>query len=86
MYIILTVSWAMFSGSTGYMSLAAAAFFGVGVYTSALLFSEKWALLPLPAVIVIAGIASFVLALLVGFVTLRIFRRPPHAQRCNLLP
>ena len=72
MYIILTVSWAMFSGSTGYMSLAAAAFFGVGVYTSALLFSEKWALLPLPAVIVIAGIASFVLALLVGFVTLRL--------------
>ena len=65
MYIILT-------GSTGYMSLAAAAFFGVGVYTSALLFSEKWALLPLPAVIVIAGIASFVLALLVGFVTLRL--------------
>jgi len=72
MYIILTVSWSMFSGSTGYMSLAPAAFFGVGVYTSALLFSEKWALLPLPAVIVIAGIASFALALLVGLVTLRL--------------
>ena len=72
MYIILTVSWAMFSGSTGYMSLATAAFLGVGIYTSALLFSHKWALLPLPAVIVIGGLASFILALLVGLVTLRL--------------
>jgi branched-chain amino acid transport system permease protein len=72
MYIILTMSWAMFSGSTGYMSLAPAAFLGVGIYTSALLYSEKWALLPLPAVIIIAGAVSFVLALLVGLVTLRL--------------
>jgi len=72
MYVILTVSWAMFSGSTGYLSLAPAAFLGVGIYTSALLYSEKWALLPLPAVIIIAGVVSFVLALLVGLVTLRL--------------
>ena len=37
MYIIITVSWTMFSGPTGYVSLAPAAFFGVGIYTSALL-------------------------------------------------
>ncbi|NIN33907.1 MAG: branched-chain amino acid ABC transporter permease, partial [Gammaproteobacteria bacterium] len=35
MYVIMTVSWVMFSGPTGYMSLAPAAFFGVGIYTSA---------------------------------------------------
>ena len=37
MYIIITVSWTIFSGPTRYISLASAAFFGVGVYTSALL-------------------------------------------------
>jgi branched-chain amino acid transport system permease protein len=68
MYIIITVSWTMFSGPTGYISLAAAAFFGVGVYTSALLGF----VLPLPAVIVIGGLVSSCLALLVGALTLRL--------------
>jgi len=36
MYIVLTVSWVIFSGPTGYISLAPAAFFGVGIYTSAI--------------------------------------------------
>ncbi len=68
MYIVLTVSWAIFSGPTGYISLAPAAFFGVGVYTSAILGGT----LPLPAVIGIGGLASFCLALLVGALTLRL--------------
>ena len=72
MYILLTVSWTIFSGPTGYMSLASAAFFGVGVYTSAILFPMMGAALPLPLVIVIAGLASFILGLLVGALTLRL--------------
>ena len=68
MYITITVSWAMFSGPTGYISLAPAAFFGAGVYASALLGRA----LPLPAVVCIGGIASFCLALLVGALTLRL--------------
>jgi branched-chain amino acid transport system permease protein len=68
MYIVITVSWVIFSGPTGYISLAPAAFFGVGVYTSALLGF----VLPLPAVIGIGGLASFCLALLVGALTLRL--------------
>jgi branched-chain amino acid transport system permease protein len=68
MYIILTVSWVIFSGSTGYISLAPAAFFGVGIYTSAILGN----VLPLPLVIIIGGLASFCLALLVGALTLRL--------------
>jgi branched-chain amino acid transport system permease protein len=68
MHIVLTVSWVIFSGPTGYISLAPAAFFGVGVYTSALLGF----LFPLPAVIGIGGLASFCLALLVGALTLRL--------------
>ncbi len=68
MYIVLTMSWVLFSGPTGYVSLAPAAFFGVGIYTSAILGRE----LPLPIVILVSGLASFCLALLVGALTLRL--------------
>jgi branched-chain amino acid transport system permease protein len=68
MYVILTVSWVIFSGPTGYISLAPAAFFGIGIYTSALLGK----VLPLVVVIGIGGLASFCLALLVGALTLRL--------------
>ena len=72
MYVIITVSWVTFSGPTGYMSLATAAFFGVGIYTSAILLPNTGEILPLPLVIIIAGLASFILALLVGAITLRL--------------
>jgi branched-chain amino acid transport system permease protein len=68
MYIILSVSWTLFSGPTGYMSLAPAAFFGVGIYVAALLGEY----VPLPVFIFIGGLASFVVALLVGAITLRL--------------
>ncbi|UCG83363.1 MAG: branched-chain amino acid ABC transporter permease [Dehalococcoidia bacterium] len=68
MYAILAVSWAMFSGATGYMSLAPAAFLGMGVYSTALLQDY----LPFPVLIVVGGLISFVLALLLGLVTLRL--------------
>jgi len=68
MYIILTLSWTLFSGPTGYISLASAAFFGVGMYTSAILGEA----LPLPVVIGIGGLVSFCLALLAGALTLRL--------------
>jgi len=72
MYIILTVSWVIFSGPTGYMSLASAAFFGVGIYTSAILLPNTGAVLPLLVVIVLGGLVSFILALLIGALTLRL--------------
>ncbi len=68
MYIVLTMSWVIFSGPTGYISLAPAAFFGIGIYTSAILGKT----LPLPIVICIGALASFCLALLVGALTLRL--------------
>jgi branched-chain amino acid transport system permease protein len=68
MHIVLTLSWATFSGPTGYISLASAAFFGAGIYTSAMLGN----VLPLPVVVVIGGLVSFCLALLVGALTLRL--------------
>ena len=68
MHSILSLSWAIFSGPTGYISLASAAFFGVGIYTSAILGNE----FPLAVLVIIAGLASFLVALLVGALTLRL--------------
>jgi len=68
MYIILTLSWTMFSGPTNYISLATAALFGVGVYTSAVLND----FLPLVVVVLIGGLLSFLLALSIGLLTLRL--------------
>jgi branched-chain amino acid transport system permease protein len=68
MYVILAVSWLVFSGPTGYISLAPAAFFGVGIYASAIIGKA----LPCPIVVGVGGLASFCLALLVGALTLRL--------------
>jgi branched-chain amino acid transport system permease protein len=68
MYVVITVSWTIFSGPTRYISLASAAFFGVGVYTVAILGKA----LPIGVVIIIGGLLSFILALFIGVITLRL--------------
>ncbi len=68
MYVILTLSWSIFSGPTRYISLASAAFFGVGVYVSATLGQ----VLALPVVIAVGALVSFMLALFIGLLTLRL--------------
>ena len=72
MYANLTVSWVLFSGLTGYMSLATAAFFGVGIYASALFLPTTGAVLPVLVVVLIGGLASGIIALGVGALTLRL--------------
>lgn len=67
-YIVITLSWALFSGPTQYISIATAAFFGIGIYASAL----AGELMPFPLVVCLGGFASFILALLVGLSTLRL--------------
>jgi len=68
MYIVLTLSWAIFSGPTGQISLATAAFFGIGIYTAATLGNH----LPLLVVVLAGGLVSSSMALLVGSLTLRL--------------
>ena len=72
MYANLTVSWVLFSGLTGYMSLATAAFFGIGIYASALFLPTTGAVLPVLVVVLIGGLASSIIALGVGALTLRL--------------
>ena len=40
MYVALSSSWALFCGTTRYLSLATSAFFGIGAYTSAILLEQ----------------------------------------------
>lgn len=68
MFTVLATSWALFSGPTHYISLATAAFFGLGTYTTGLGFET----LPFWSLIILAGVLGAVLAALVGLATLRL--------------
>ncbi len=68
MYVILTLSWTIFSGATNNISLATGALFGIGIYTSAVLNKT----LPLPVIVLLSGSICFLLALLIGLLTLRL--------------
>jgi branched-chain amino acid transport system permease protein len=67
-YLVLTVAWALFSGTTRLVSLATSAFFGVGMYTVAMLVK----VMPLYATFAVAPVIGAALALVVGVLTLRI--------------
>jgi branched-chain amino acid transport system permease protein len=67
-YLVLTVAWALFSGTTRLVSLATSAFFGAGMYTVAVLVK----VMPLYACFAVAIAVGAVLALVVGLLTLRI--------------
>ena len=67
-YVVLATAWTLFSGPTRYISLASAAFFGVGAYTMAVLSDA----MPLPGVIAVAALIGIAVALVVGLSTLRL--------------
>ena len=68
MYTVLATSWALFSGPTNYISLATAAFFGIGMY----IVAGGLELMPYPVLVLLAAIAGALLASVVGLATLRI--------------
>ena len=67
-YVALATAWAFFSGATRYISLATAAFFGVGIYALAI----GHVYLPIPLALAVAAIVGFLVALVVGLSTLRL--------------
>lgn len=68
MYTALATSWSLFSGPTHYISLATAAFYGVGTFVVA----TGIEILPYPLLLVLAVLAGAILAALVGIATLRL--------------
>lgn len=67
-FTVLATAWGMFSGPTRYVSLATAAFFGVGAYTVAVLGE----VLAWPLVLGIAAAIGGLMAAIVGLSTLRL--------------
>jgi branched-chain amino acid transport system permease protein len=67
-YAILAIGWVLFSGPTGYMSLATAAFYGLGFYMAAILNGP----LPFAVVIILSGVVGFIAAAAIGALTLRL--------------
>lgn len=68
LYIALAVTWAMFSGATNYLSLATAAFFGIGAYVTA----WGYGTLPYGLLVPLGGIAAALFAALVGLAILHL--------------
>ena len=68
MYTVLSTSWALFSGPTHYISLATAAFFGVGMYVVGIGLE----ILPFAGLVGVAAFVGAVLAGVVGLATLRL--------------
>ncbi len=68
MYTVLATSWTLFSGPTHYISLATAAFFGLGMYV----VGGGIELMPYPLLVLIAALAGAGLAAIVGLATLRL--------------
>jgi branched-chain amino acid transport system permease protein len=66
--IALATAWSFFSGTTRYISLATAAFFGIGIYALAI----AHVYVPVPVALVAAAVVAFLIALLVGLSTLRL--------------
>ncbi|MBL6865131.1 MAG: branched-chain amino acid ABC transporter permease [Rhodospirillales bacterium] len=67
-YMVLSTSWALFSGPTHYISLATGAFYGIGMF----IVGGGIDLLPYWMLVVIAGCAGAILAALIGLATLRL--------------
>jgi len=76
-WVTLSISWHFFSGLTKYISLGSVAFAGTGLYFTAVYLNLSmskgyYPILPLPVVVLLAGLISFALALVIGSVTLRL--------------
>jgi len=69
-YIVLATAWNILGGYTGYVNFGVAAFFALGAYSSVALY--KLAPLPIPVLMLIAGIVSGVVGLGMGYLTLRL--------------
>jgi branched-chain amino acid transport system permease protein len=67
-WIALTQSWVAFSGLSGYVSLAHAVFYGLGAYIMAMLWQD----MPIWQILLLAGAASVVLAIVIGYPALRV--------------
>lgn len=73
-WVVLAMSWSLFSGNSGYASFGHGVFFGIGTYIVAAVL--RYTDLPFGVALVAAGLAAGALALVVG---LAVFSSPRFA-------
>ena len=69
-YIVLATAWNILGGYTGYTNFGTGAFFAVGAYSSVVL--HKLTSVPIPVMILVAGVVSGVIGFGMGYLTLRL--------------
>jgi branched-chain amino acid transport system permease protein len=69
-FIVLATAWNILGGYCGYVNFGTAAFFAVGAYSSVAI--HKFFPLPLPVLIVVAGLVAGLMGFGVGYLSLRL--------------
>jgi branched-chain amino acid transport system permease protein len=69
-YVVLATAWNILGGYVGYVNFGTTAFLAIGLYSAAAL--NKWLDLPIPLLIVIAGILCGSIGLAMGYLTIRL--------------
>jgi len=69
-FVVLATAWNILGGYCGYVNFGSAAFFALAAYTS--VFFHKTYQIPIPLLMLVAGIVSGIVGLGMGYLTLRL--------------
>jgi branched-chain amino acid transport system permease protein len=69
-YVVLATAWNILGGYVGYVNFGTTAFLAIGLYSAAAI--HKWLDLPIPMLIVIAGVLCGGIGLAMGYLTIRL--------------
>lgn len=69
-YVALAAAWNILGGYVGYVNFGTSAFLAVGVYSAVAL--HKWLELPVPVLMVVAGVVCGGIGLAMGYLTIRL--------------
>src|SRR5712692_10758685 len=69
-YVVLATAWNILGGYTGYINFGTGAFFAVGAYSTAVM--HKLTVVPVPVMMLGAGLASGIVGFGMGYLTLRL--------------
>jgi branched-chain amino acid transport system permease protein len=69
-YVVLATAWNILGGYVGYVNFGTTAFLSIGLYSAAAI--NKWLDLPIPVLIVIAGVLCGGIGLAMGYLTIRL--------------
>lgn len=69
-YVVLATAWNILGGYVGYVNFGTTAFLAIGLYSAAAI--NKWLDMPIPVLILIAGVLCGGIGLAMGYLTIRL--------------